>query len=341
MPDDSNGIYNVPAGTLVNTGDTVLPSQHNPWANDSAAAISNRFSKDGRAPATGNWNLNTFRLTAVGDPVANQDATNKAYVDALTAAATMPFLPRGHINGLTLSNNAVDSANDIDISPGQVAADATFNNIILNTAITKRLGAAWAVGSGNGGLDTGSIANTTYHVWLIQRSDTGVVDALFSASATAPTMPTNYDRKAYLWPILREGGAIVPFRQLNQSRFERVTLVTDRNSATALSSSLITLSVPIGVRTRPILLSTIVGNSAGAQNAENLIGSASKGSADLSFQRITAISGISQLNASIIDGTVQTNTSGQIYFATTIATGSLTSNILQTKGWHIDRGYLT
>lgn len=85
MPDDSSGIYSVPAGTIVSTGDTILPSQHNPWANDSASAISARFSKDGRAPATGNWNINSFRLTNVGAPVAGGDAVNKTYADAAFA----------------------------------------------------------------------------------------------------------------------------------------------------------------------------------------------------------------------------------------------------------------
>lgn len=96
MPDDSNGIYNVPLGTLVNSGDTVLPSQHNPWANDSASAISNRFSKDGRAPATGNWNLNTFRITNLGTPTASADAATKAYADsAVTTPSSFTLQQQG------------------------------------------------------------------------------------------------------------------------------------------------------------------------------------------------------------------------------------------------------
>jgi hypothetical protein len=52
------------------------------------------------------------------------------------------------------------------------------------------------LGTAAGALDTGAIANSTwYHVWLIERVDTGVVDVLFSLSATAPTMPANYTRK--------------------------------------------------------------------------------------------------------------------------------------------------
>ncbi len=105
MPDDSSGNYSVPAGTLVNTGDTVLPSQHNPWANDSSTAISNRFSKDGRAPATGNWNLNGFRITQLGTPSAAGDATTKTYVDtAITAVnSSQPKIENLAANRLALA----------------------------------------------------------------------------------------------------------------------------------------------------------------------------------------------------------------------------------------------
>lgn len=305
MPDDSNGIYNVPSGTLVNTGDTVLPSQHNPWALDSSQAISNRFSKDGRSPATGDWDINNFRLKQVGDPTASGDAANKNYVDtqiaavnqnaekistqsgnytallsdkatsfrftasttlALTAAATLgsnwwcevwstngnvtidpngaetingsatlivqtgqsakifctgtqffawvvsdalsgPQL-QGYYSGLGVSTNATDSANDVDIAVGSAAADTSpYALMQLNTALTKRIDANWAVGNNQGGLDTGSVsAAATYYIWLIQRSDTLVVDALLSLSATAPTMPAGYDRKRQIGSVVRSSG---------------------------------------------------------------------------------------------------------------------------------------
>jgi hypothetical protein len=69
-------------------------------------------------------------------------------------------------------------------------------NLILSSAITKAITATWVVGSGNGGLDTGAVTNSSwYYGHLIKRSDTGVVDALWSLSATAPTMPANYDKR--------------------------------------------------------------------------------------------------------------------------------------------------
>lgn len=111
---------------------------------------------------------------------------------------------QGFYTGLALTTDATDAANDVDIAVGVAAADVSpYNLMQLTGALVKRIDAAWAVGTNQGGLDTGSVSDTTYYVWLIQRSDTGVVDALFSLSSTAPTMPTNYDRKRLLGTLIR------------------------------------------------------------------------------------------------------------------------------------------
>lgn len=167
---------------------------------------------------------------------------NRASGRAVSAAL------RGHIYGLTLSNNVSDVTNDIDIAAGEAASDdANPWLMVLGSSLTKRLDASWAVGTGNGGLDTGSIANTTYFVWLIQRSDTGVVDALFSTSASSPTMSSNYDRKRLIGPIVREGSAIVRFTQ-SGDYFTIVSPTATANQALSTTAALVTLnSVPTGV----------------------------------------------------------------------------------------------
>ena len=85
----------------------------------------------------------------------------------------------------------------------------------LGTALGKQSDVAWAVGGTTGtpagGLDTGAVGNNDYYVWLIARSDTGVVDALYSLSSTAPTMPANYDFKRLIGWMKRVGGTIVAF----------------------------------------------------------------------------------------------------------------------------------
>lgn len=336
MPDDSNGIYSVPAGTIVSTGDTILPSQHNPWANDSASAISNRFSKDGRAPATGNWNLNSFRITGLAAPASGGDAVNKDYSDSAAQTLTNKTLDtpqgeflRGHLSGLSLSNSPGDTVNDIQIATGSAGSDGTTPVLMtLASALTKRLDAAWAVGSGNGGLDTGTIANTTYHVWLIRRSDTGVVDALFSASATSPTMPANYNQKAYLWPIIRSGGAILGFKQVGNT-FTLDAGVTERNSASAFAEALFTLTaVPTGVSVSPMLMYRHIQGTAG--NATAFIASATK-TLDAADQ-VAYTAAAAEGHTARVDNTF-TNTSAQVKFAVTITSGTLTAGVLVTRGW--------
>jgi len=133
--------------------------------------------------------------------------TNKLWstVKSLTTTVSAIAMP-GHLFGLTLSNNGSDATNDIDIAIGSAASDATSPTMMtLASGLTKRLDANWAVGTNQGGLDTGSVGNNVYYIWLIQRSNTGVVDALFSLSSTAPTMPSNYDRKRLIGSFARVG----------------------------------------------------------------------------------------------------------------------------------------
>lgn len=134
--------------------------------------------------------------------------TGTAFFAFVTSDAQSGVQLQGYSFGLALSNNAVDAANYVDITSGKAASDASpFNLMVLGSALTKRIDAAWSVGSGNGGLDTGGVlAAGTYYVWIIQRSDTLVVDALFSLSGTAPTMPLGYNRKRLIGSFQRNGG---------------------------------------------------------------------------------------------------------------------------------------
>jgi hypothetical protein len=182
--------------------------------------------------------------------------TNKTITGPIVNGAPSGEFLRGHINGLTLSNNATDATNDIDIATGSAGSDgATPVLMTLASALTKRLDASWAVGSGNGGLDTGSIANGFYYIWLIRRSDTGVVDALFSTSVTNPTMPPNYDQKRRIGTIWRESGAIRPFLQVGD-RFLYSTQVIAAYSNSNLPTTKTTVTPtgsPTGIRTVAII----------------------------------------------------------------------------------------
>jgi len=177
---------------------------------------------------------------------------------------------QGMLYGLTLSNNAGDATNDIDIAAGAACADSSFFIMQLASSLTKRLDAAWAVGTNQGGLDTGSIANVTYHIWLIQRSDTGVVDALFSASATAPTMPTNYDRKRRIGSIRRDLAAIRTFTQIGDDFTWTAPIPAYQQTNPGTAAISIDTFSPTGIVTKAKVTGTI-NNLAGAVGPVGLV----------------------------------------------------------------------
>ena len=156
--------------------------------------------------------------------------------------------PRGHLSSLILSNNGSDADHDIDIAEGECRDSTNTENLVLS-ATTKRIDATWAVGSGNGGLDTGTVANDTwYHVWVIKRTDTGVVDSLFSLNATVPTMPTNYNKKRRIGSVFTNGTAnIIGFSQVGDE-FLWDAIVNDYNiQDPGVTATTRTLTVPSGI----------------------------------------------------------------------------------------------
>lgn len=123
-----------------------------------------------------------------------------------------PVIPRLAIQGLTYANNATDATNDIDVAVGGCMDSTSIRMMVLQSALTKKLDAAWAVGNNQGGLDAGSAADADYYIWLINRSDTDVTDVLISLSATSPTMPTNYNYRRLIGWFKRASSAIVAFK---------------------------------------------------------------------------------------------------------------------------------
>jgi hypothetical protein len=191
----------------------------------------------------GRW----YVATDVGGGTLYVD-TGSAWVQvAASVVGAQAQLPRGYLVGFAVSNNGSDATNDLDIAVGKARNDDDTEDIILESALTKRLDATWVVGNNEGGLDTGSIADTTYHVFAIKRPDTGVEDVLFSASASSPTMPTNYTKKRRIFSFQRVGGAIQLFTQRGDD-VELTTPVVDiSNTAVGASADAVLASVPNGI----------------------------------------------------------------------------------------------
>lgn len=244
---------------------------------------------------------------------------------------------RGHIFGLTLSNNSSDATNDIDIAAGEAASTESSPVLLtLPSTMTKRSDAAWAVGSGNGGwLDGGSMPNGTGHAFIIGRSDTGAVDIGLSASATNPPLPANYDRKRRIGSILRRSGAIVSFSQFGDTF--KISPISDKASTTALSAQLYAVAVPAGISVSP-MFRVFLRCGASVTTAMQM-GSAAEGGVSFSVATIVTGSGDSDDAITVmVPPMFITNTSGQIYFEQTNTTGTPTTVSLLTIGWVDRRG---
>lgn len=200
---------------------------------------------------TGSGTASLYTLTAAGRTLA-AGASAAAQLTTL-GGVPIAFLA-GFISGLTWANNAGDATNDIDLAAGS-CVDAAGTYMMTRAALTKRSDAAWAVGTGNGWLDTGAIGNGDYYEWTIARSDTGVVDSLLSLSSTAPTMPASYDKKKLTGWIQRAGGAIVAFKTYETEGggidFAWTTPTVDINLANTLTTArrLDALKVPLNLST--------------------------------------------------------------------------------------------
>lgn len=163
-------------------------------------------------------------------------------------------IPRGHLWGMTVSNNGTDATNDLDIAAGACASDdaTDANRVLLNPgALTKQIDAVWAAGNAAGGrISSESLVNGTWHVYAFRRSG-GTDDICFSQSLT-PTLPDSGTNKRRIGSILRESAAIVAFSQ-NGDEFLRKTAILDYNTTNpGTSAVLATLSVPTGVSVRAL-----------------------------------------------------------------------------------------
>ena len=170
----------------------------------------------------------------------------------------------GNIQGLKTLNNATDANNDIDVTVGGARDTTNVADLILSSTITKRLDAAWAAGTNQGGIDTGSKAiNSTYFIFIIGTA-AGTIDALFSTSPTAPTMPATYVYKRRIAAITTDGsGNIRAYKQTgNWFQYVVPTQGFAFGTTPALLATTI-LGIPLGIKVQADVLIGSAGAAAG------------------------------------------------------------------------------
>jgi len=146
----------------------------------------------------------TGRYAALKIEVADNSATGTVDFDGIelykvSASGDTSIVPQGFV----LSTDT-DTSHDLNITSGRCKATDGLYDIILDSEITKKIDATWAAGNDAGGWESGTSIPTSgiIYVWVIASSTTGVVDVIFSLSATSPAMPSGYDKKRRIlsWP---------------------------------------------------------------------------------------------------------------------------------------------
>lgn len=215
---------------------------------------------------SGNWRVLDY-IPIAGAAVTSIAGNTGAFTlgPGLTHATNVleadPLYFKGYISGLILST--AGSSSTFGISAGCAVDDAQLGFMVLASAYTKTT-SAWAVGSGNGGLDSSTIANSTwYHAYLIKRPDTGVVDIAFSLSASAPTtggaIPSAYTMSRRIGSIKVDGsGHWIAFTQTGD-KFIWSASVADVSNISAVASRVNkVLSTPTGVVTNALFRASCI-----------------------------------------------------------------------------------
>jgi hypothetical protein len=167
-------------------------------------------------------------------------------------------LGSGGIFGLTMSNTPANPTTQVTIQAGQCRDSINSANIILAAPFIKDLTAVWAAGSGNGGRDlaTALAAGQTWHLFLIFKPTTNTVDALFSQSPTAPTLPALYTKFRRIGSIMLDPAATT-IRQFLQTGDYFMWKVRSADFAAQANgggvSYLRVITVPNGIKVEAIM----------------------------------------------------------------------------------------
>ena len=327
---------------LATTG-TVSGLQNNQAANTALAALAGMIqggsaptpASTGLASTSGVWwhdtTNNQVKLRDQADanwmPAASVDETNKLVL----------LLLRSYLAGLTLSNDGTSPNTVIDVSAG-VCADDT-NVAMLNLPSGQTINGAT---TGAGGLDTGSLAASTwYHVFVIGKPGGGAGALVASTSLASPAFPTGYTLKRRIGSFKTDASAhILGFFQFGDHFYWKAE-VQDQSTTLAATATNFTVSTPVGLQTLWLGQAFIQGTTAntGARlyspsASDQVISPSSDAYSSFAVVAVAATS-------SRIGGTVTgvlTDTSSRIR-AVSDATGS--SFILTTIGWIDPRGRFT
>jgi hypothetical protein len=217
-----------------------------------------------RARLASNGNPTNWMEGYVTSYSGNQLTVNVDLVSTGAAFGTLVVLPN-YIGGLTLSNDVAHPQTYIDVGAGGATSDDGTVFMNLGTVLSKFMG-SFVPGNLSGCMDTGTVpaVNTWYHVYLITRTDLGLVDVLVSTSPTSPVMPTYYGKKRRIGSIKTDASAnIIPFIQNGDDFIWTAPVLDNSNVALSTTGQLFKVSVPSGLKIKATLRVTALGTANG------------------------------------------------------------------------------
>lgn len=164
-----------------------------------------------------------------------------------------------YINGLIITNNTTTPNTKLDIAAGQCRDSNNQIDMILGDYLGQGYGTAnssttlnFGV-SGANGLDTGSIAATTwYYIFVVaDSSNKNPTATIASTSATAPVLPFGYDSLRLIGAVKSDGSShLLKFYETNSSstrffEWDAPIAVTVTDSGTSATYSAMDLSTGV------------------------------------------------------------------------------------------------
>lgn len=249
----------------------------------------------------------------------------------LLGVASMPVPVQvlfAYLAGLGTANNVSSPNTEIDVAAGECANDTNVKMMsyaggTLNCSTT-----------GANGLDTGSLADSTwYHLFVIGKTD-GTTALLASTSISSPAFPSGYTLKRRIASFLTDASAHILAYSQKGSKFLWTVPVLDVSGATlGTTATNFTLSVPLGLIVDALFRAS--GTSGGTSIA---IYSPNQSTQTVGNQtggpNLIIVSGVSG-NGSAGNFQIQTDTASHI-----AAVGNANSSTFQVKtdGWIDTRG---
>ena len=173
------------------TLDVGTGTPHTVVQGDQSATVASVLLGGQWADATWDANNSVWQLFRAGEAyIANAVAPSAAVAPAVNAVD--PGIP---ITNLVLSNDATTPNTDIDIAPGRVRDTTGAVDIVINSALIKRISVAWVPGGATavGGLDTTPPVgnNKTVHVYALGRVNVSIASAARASNTATLSVPTH------------------------------------------------------------------------------------------------------------------------------------------------------